>query len=79
MNQQCQHIIFRPECRHVIRKTSDIDRNLISRNHTEYIIFQAVKIHINIHLQCLKCLRLIPIIPYLSETHTAYNRTRTVH
>ena len=79
MNQQCQHIIFNSESYHIVGKNSCIYWYCFSCNHSQNIIPESFKIHININLQCLKSLCLIPIISQFSKAHATHNRLRAVY
>ena len=79
MNQQSQDIILAVKCRHIIAETTCIDRYHFSGHHAENIVFQPIKIHVNISAQCLKCFGLVPIRIADTRSHSSHNRTRTVN
>ena len=46
---------------HIVGKAPRVHRNLFPRHHAEHIVPQPLKIHVDIHAQGLKGLRLVPV------------------
>ena len=79
MHQKREYVIFRTKRNHIVGKASCIYRHTLSSDHADHIITKAFKIHININLQRLKCLCLVPVVSYFAKLHTAYHGTWTVN
>ena len=79
MNEQGKNIFIAMKGRHIIVECADIDFAASPCHQFEYRIFQTLEVHIDINLQGIEGLGLIPVVTEFSKQHALHNRTRAVN